>query len=145
VLFCISHLRWRMTNVNKSVIKYKSHCINFLNIIHAFSLFFIFNYCAELNLLFNFFVSINQFLHSFIFFSALHEFFFHVRKYLCISTNVSIFFNNLIAKSFIILFNFIDANVTAALRKKLLKDVMMIRLLTLLTKVRESMSISLLT
>ena len=119
-----------MTNVNRSVIKYKFYCIDFLNIIHAFSLFFIFDYCAELNLLFNFFVSINRFLHSFIFFSAFHEFFFHVRKYLCILTDVSMFFNNLIAKFFVILFNFIDVSVTAALRKELLKDVMMTRSLS---------------
>jgi len=134
-----------MTNVNRSVIKYKFYCIDFLNIIHALSLFFVFDYCAELNLLFNFFVSINWFLHSFIFFSALREFFFHVRKYLCISIDVSIFFNNLIAKSFVTFFNFIDASVTAALRKELLKDVMMTRSLTLLMRIRESMSVSLLT
>ncbi len=42
-----------MINVNKSVINYKFYCINFLNIIHALSLFFLFN------LLFNFFVLIN--------------------------------------------------------------------------------------
>ncbi len=82
-----------MINVNKSVINYKFYCINFLNIIHALSLFFIFN------LLFNFFVLINQFLHSFIFFNTLHEFFFCIRKYFCILTNVSMFFKNLITKS----------------------------------------------
>ena len=54
------------------------------------------------------------------------------------------FFDNLIAKFFVIFFNFIDANVTAALRKELLKGVMMTRLLTLFARMRESMSVSLL-
>lgn len=54
------------------------------------------------------------------------------------------FFDNLIAKFFVIFFNFIDANVTAALRKELLKGVMMTRSLTLFARMRESMSVSLL-
>ncbi len=55
------------------------------------------------------------------------------------------FFDNLIAKSFIIFFNFIDANVTATLREELLKDVTMTRSLTLFARMKESMSVSLLT
>ncbi len=55
------------------------------------------------------------------------------------------FFDNLIAKSFVIFFNFIDANVTAALREELLKGVTMTRSLTLFARMRESMSVSLLT
>ncbi len=145
MLFRILHLRWRKTNVNRSVINYKFYCINFLNIIYALSLFFIFDHYTEFNLLLDFFVSINWSLHSFIFFSALREFFFRVRKYFCISADVSMFFNNLIAKSFIIFFNFIDASVIAALRKELLKDVMMTRLLTLFVRVKRSMNVSLLT
>jgi len=54
------------------------------------------------------------------------------------------FFDNLIAKSFVIFFNFIDANVIAALREELLKGVMMTRSLTLFARMRESMSVSLL-
>jgi len=55
------------------------------------------------------------------------------------------FFDNLIAKSFVIFFNFINANVTAALREELLKGVTMTRSLTLFARMRESMSVSLLT
>ncbi len=54
------------------------------------------------------------------------------------------FFDNLIAKSSVIFFNFIDADVTAALREELLKGVTMTRSLALFAKVRGPMNVSLL-
>jgi len=55
------------------------------------------------------------------------------------------FFDNLIAKSFAIFFNFIDADVTAALREELLEGVTMTRSLALFARVKEPMGVSLLT